>query len=64
MPKKIRDIIRMLEKTGFLTRGCKGLHRNFKHPNGQQVTVSGNLGDDAKRYIERQVDKAIEESKQ
>lgn len=63
MSKKIREIIRKLEKSGFINRGGKGLHRNFKHPNGQQVTVSGNLGDDAKKYLERQVDRVIEEVK-
>ena len=63
MPKKIRELIRDLELAGFVDRGGKGSHRNFKHPRGIKITVSGNLGDDAKRYQERDMKKAIRESK-
>jgi len=43
-------------------RGGKGSHRNFVHPNvSKPVTLSGKTGDDAKRYQERVVNKAIEE---
>jgi predicted RNA binding protein YcfA (HicA-like mRNA interferase family) len=63
MPKKIRQLIRRLEKAGFINRGGKGSHRNFKHPEGVRITVSGKKGDDAKRYQERQVDAAIAEVK-
>ena len=63
MPKKIRKVIKELEEAGFINRGGKGLHRNFQHPSDQHVTVSGNLGSDAKKYLERQVEQAIKESK-
>jgi len=63
VPKKIRELIRDLELAGFVDRGGKGSHRNFKHPRGIKITVSGNLGDDAKRYQERDMKKAIRESK-
>ena len=62
MPRKIRELIRELERAGFSNRGGKGSHRNFEHPDGVRVTVSGQLGDDAKRYQEREVDTAIAES--
>ena len=62
MPRKIRELVRDLVKAGFEERSGKGSHRNFKHPMGPKITVSGNLGDDAKPYQERGVDRAIEES--
>jgi len=65
MPRKIRDLIADLQKAGFVNRGGKGSHRNFKHPKVvRRVTISGNLGDDAKRFQEREVEAAIRESKQ
>jgi predicted RNA binding protein YcfA (HicA-like mRNA interferase family) len=64
MPKKIRELISGLEKAGFINRGGKGSHRNFIHPNVMKsVVVSGNPGDDAKKYQERVIEAAIEESK-
>jgi predicted RNA binding protein YcfA (HicA-like mRNA interferase family) len=64
MPRKIRQLIKDLKQAGFINRGGKGDHRNFKHPNGQAVTVSGNLGDDVLIYQEKEVAKKIKESKQ
>ena len=64
MPKKIRELIADLEAAGFVDRGGKGSHRNFVHPKvAKPVTISGKGGDDAKKYQERAVSKAIEESK-
>ncbi len=63
MPRKIRELIRDLERAGFTNRGGKGSHCNFEHPNGLRVTVSGNLGADAKPYQEREVKRVIEESR-
>ena len=62
MPPKIRELIRRLQNAGFVGRGGKGNHRNFKHPSGPKITVSGSPGDDAKPYQERGVDRAIEEA--
>lgn len=62
MPKKIRDLVALLTKAGFLNRGGKGSHRNFQHPMGIRVTLSGKLGDDARRYQEREVEQRIKES--
>ena len=64
MPRKIRELIRDLEQAGFANRGGKGSHRNFEHPQGMRVTVSGQLGDDVKPYQEREVQRVIEESRQ
>lgn len=52
----------MLTKAGFENRGGKGDHRNFLHPKGIKVTLSGGLGDDAKLYQEKEVKKRIEEA--
>ncbi|MBN1674079.1 MAG: type II toxin-antitoxin system HicA family toxin [Kiritimatiellae bacterium] len=61
MPKKISELIRDLKKAGFADRGGKGRHRNFTHAKGAKVTLSGNPSHDAKRYQERDVEKAIRE---
>ncbi|HWN97758.1 MAG TPA: type II toxin-antitoxin system HicA family toxin [Blastocatellia bacterium] len=64
MPRKIHELIADLESAGFVNRGGKGSHRNFVHPDVRRpVTISGELGDDAKRYQEKAVKLAIEELK-
>jgi predicted RNA binding protein YcfA (HicA-like mRNA interferase family) len=62
MPRKVRQLIADLEKAGFVNRGGKGSHRNFMHPKGARVTISGHPGDDAFPYQEHQVRRRIEES--
>jgi predicted RNA binding protein YcfA (HicA-like mRNA interferase family) len=62
MPRKIKQLIRDLEKAGFVKRGGKGSHRNFVHPDlAIPVTISGKLNDDAKQYQEKTIRSAIEE---
>ena len=63
MPKKIRQLIKDLEKAGFIDRGGKGSHRNLFHPKGIAITISGKLGDDAKKYQEKEVQLKIKRSK-
>jgi predicted RNA binding protein YcfA (HicA-like mRNA interferase family) len=64
MPPKIKQLIKDLERAGFVNRGGKGSHRNFVHPGvSKPITISGKLGDDALPYQERDVKKAIKESK-
>ena len=63
MPRKIAALVRDLERAGFVFRGGKGSHRNYRHPKGIRVTVSGKPGDDAKHYQEREVRRKIEESR-
>lgn len=63
MPRKIRQLISDLRKAGFINTGGKGSHRNFKHPKGLRVTISGKLGADAEPYQERDVKRSIEEAR-
>ena len=64
MPPKLREIIKELEKAGFINRGGKGDHRNFVHPKvAKPVTISGKVGDDAKHYQIKAVKVAIKESR-
>jgi len=44
---KVREVIRLLEREGWVVVVTHGSHRQFKHPTKPgRVTVSGNLGDD------------------
>jgi len=63
MARKIRQLIKDLENAGFINRGGKGSHRNFIHPKGIGITVSGKPGDDAKHYQEKEVVIKIKRSK-
>jgi predicted RNA binding protein YcfA (HicA-like mRNA interferase family) len=63
MPPKIRELVAALETAGFVNQSGKGSHRNYVHPKvSQPITISGNLGDDAKHYQIRAVERAIEEA--
>ena len=64
MPRRVAALVRDLERAGFVSRGGKGSHRNYRHPKGQRITISGHLGDDAKPYQEREVRRKIEESQE
>ena len=61
MPREIRQLITDLKKSGFFDRGGKGSHRNFVHPSGVTVTLSGKEGDEAAHYKEKNIKKAIME---
>jgi predicted RNA binding protein YcfA (HicA-like mRNA interferase family) len=64
MPPKVRDLVDQLEQAGFVNRGGKGSHRNYVHSKvTKPITISGKLGDDAKRYQVRAVELVIKESK-
>lgn len=58
MPKKIRELVALLARAGFKNRGGKRSHRNFLHPKGIRVTLFGSPGEDARRYQEREVERA------
>jgi predicted RNA binding protein YcfA (HicA-like mRNA interferase family) len=60
MPRKVRQLIAELTRAGFIDRGGVGSHRNFTHPKGVRVTLSGGPGDDAKHYQERDLRRALE----
>jgi len=61
MPPKVKELVNQLLSAGFLDRGGKGSHRNFRHSIGVNITVSGKPGDDAKHYQVRDVKQAIEQ---
>jgi predicted RNA binding protein YcfA (HicA-like mRNA interferase family) len=62
VPKKIRQLKSMLRKAGFSMRPGKGSHTRWYHPRrAGRVIVSGNDGDDAQPYQEKQVEAAIRE---
>jgi predicted RNA binding protein YcfA (HicA-like mRNA interferase family) len=45
MPMKVRDVIRLLERQGWVEMRSRGSHRHFKHPKRASViTVPGNDG--------------------
>jgi predicted RNA binding protein YcfA (HicA-like mRNA interferase family) len=63
MPPKIRELIAELERNGFVNRGGKGSHRNFEHPAGFRLTLSGRPGDDALKYQEKLVREKINKAR-
>lgn len=66
MPRKLRQLVADLEKAGFvLVPGGKGSYRKFRHfkfPGS--LILSGQSGDDAKHYQEKQIRNAIREVSQ
>ncbi len=60
MPRKIRDLIRELERAGFELRSVRGSHRKYGR-GGVTVIVSGSAGDDAKKYQEKAVRDAVQD---
>ena len=70
MPQTVGDLFKALIKAGFteIPGGGKGSHRKLVHMDYPgdypgAVTLSGNLGDHAKRYQTKQVAQAIEQVK-
>lgn len=63
MPRKVRELVADLLGGGFVEvpGGGKGSHRKFVHAHYPgAVTISGQPGEDAKPYQEKQVRKALE----
>jgi predicted RNA binding protein YcfA (HicA-like mRNA interferase family) len=61
MPKKIRELKKILQKAGFQKIPGKGSHTNWIHPlYSGKVTISGNDGSDAKPYQEKEIKQAIQ----
>jgi predicted RNA binding protein YcfA (HicA-like mRNA interferase family) len=64
LPRKIRQLIRDLEKAGLVNEGGKGSHRNLKHSRAiEGVTLPGQPADYAKPYQEEAVKTALEQLK-
>jgi predicted RNA binding protein YcfA (HicA-like mRNA interferase family) len=60
MPRKIRELKADLRRAGFIEQPGKGSHAGWRHPLVPgKVTLSGNDGDDAQRYQERDVRDAL-----
>jgi predicted RNA binding protein YcfA (HicA-like mRNA interferase family) len=56
MPRKIGELKADLRRAGFTWRPGKGSHSVWEHDLiPDEVTLSGNDGDDAKSYQEKQV---------
>lgn len=55
MPRKVRQLKADLRKAGFTWRPGRGSHTVWEHPllPGDSLSLSGNDGDDAKPYQER-----------
>ncbi len=52
MPKKVRELKKMLQKVGFQQLPGKGSHTNWIHPlYSGKITISGKDGNDAKSYM-------------
>ncbi len=64
MPKKIRELKKILKKAGFSQRTGKGSHSNWFHPLYLgRITISGKDGNDARDYQEKEVFQAIKDVK-
>jgi predicted RNA binding protein YcfA (HicA-like mRNA interferase family) len=64
MPKKIRELKKLLRKAGFSQRIGKGSHTNWYHPlYSGRITISRKDGNDAKDYQENEILNAIKEVK-
>ena len=62
MPKKIRELKKILLKAGFTYRSGKGSHTVWSHPGlSYSLVLSGKEGADADRYQERDVRNALRE---
>lgn len=47
MPMKVRELVALLERDGWVLVATRGSHRQYKHPTRSgRVTVPGKLGDD------------------
>ena len=64
MPRKIPQLIADLETAGFVSvSGGKVSHRKFRHPRFPgSVILSGQDGEDAYHYQEKQVRNAIRQA--
>lgn len=63
MSPKVRELIKELEKAGFVNHGGKGSHGNLRYPAGLNITISGKPGDDARHYQIKDVKQAIKRVK-
>lgn len=56
MPPKVREILELLRRDGWVQVGQKGSHRQFRHPSKPgRVTVNGHLGDDLQHDLHESI---------
>jgi predicted RNA binding protein YcfA (HicA-like mRNA interferase family) len=61
MPKKIRELKSILLQAGFTCKPAKGSHSKWTHPKlSKSIIIAGKDGNDAKQYLEKQVNEALE----
>lgn len=48
MPRKVREVIRLIEESGWRLVRTRGDHRIYRSPDGRTTVISGNLGDDVR----------------
>ena len=56
---KPREVIRVLERLGFVEIRQRGSHRQFRHPDGRQTTVPDHGSRDISPILLRQIIKDI-----
>ena len=65
MPKKVRELKQAVSQSGFvlLKKRGKGSHSYWQHPKlpSFPLTIPGKDGDDAPRYLEKQIEQALKE---
>ncbi|MBE9182889.1 type II toxin-antitoxin system HicA family toxin [Oculatella sp. LEGE 06141] len=67
MPKKIRELKQAVRKAGFelLPGRGKGSHTMWQHPlMPAPLVIPGKDGDDAPRYLEKEVERALQQLKE
>ncbi len=53
---KVREVIRLIEKNGWVLTRTKGSHRQYRHPvKSGTVTIAGHATDDVHPKTERSI---------
>ena len=64
MPRKIKELKSLLLKVGFTYKPAQGSHGKWSHPKlSKSIIIAGKDGSDAKPYLEKQVDEALDNLK-
>lgn len=61
MPRKVKDMLKLIKKDGWFQVNQTGSHRQFKHPTKPgRVTISGHRdSDDVSLQLERSILKQV-----
>lgn len=57
---KPREVVRILERLGFVEIRQRGSHKQFRHPDGRQTTVPDHGSRDVSPILLRQIIKDID----